>query len=1024
MEQILDLEKDLNIGIFDEVVRNANCPDNRKKEEAERVLLRFKELPNSWMKADYILNHSRMQESHYVALQLLENIIKTKWSLFDEPMKQGLRMYIFQLVIEKSKTGTGENYVIQELNTILIEIAKRDWPRRWPTFITDLINLSQGISMDVCRNSLNVLRRLNEEVFIFSEDNMSTVRKRLLRNQLKVEFPHIFGFIKTILEYSRKADMDESLLEATLEAFRCFCGSMPLDFIFLTEIVNLVLEHLNSMHSVACLSCLIEIVDLGRNKSLSRSQDIEIAEKKHILRIHEQAIGFLRMYFGKFQEEKIYEVYGGMDKAEKMFVQKFAQLLSSLYEVYIDVLEIRDINNAKAGLGFLIQFSRINNANLFSATFEMWNKFVFDLYSEFPFTSQDPMKRLRRANYTGILNQLMATLVDKMPRPEEVFIIVNEYNEVVRKKMTDTEQIEFYRKMKACFYHLGFLIEDDMKKYFISKVGLQLDDKEWDWNNLNRLCWAIGSVSGAFSEVNEREFFVNILKHLLALCEMKSFKTDKAVIASNIMFIIGQFHRFLLHNKSFLKTVVKKLFEFMDEDHEGIKDMACDNFFKIAERCPVEFLTQRENNEVLILYILKNLQSITGSLEFYQKRIVYEALLLVIKEVPRTKDYRVRVLGYADLLFSSLLSFNILTDEHIDRLPTTMANMDEAKMISHVLKSHTLTYKILPETCSSSYQQIFPRFFRIFDACNAIIVTNKEGVAANNARAVKVEIIELFTTVLDSKFVEGEFVDMLCGRIVFDYKNNAMHREPAILNLGASIARNVENDGSVLYMQRETFIYINLVEPSIPFVMQADENLDISRNYLALLETMLSASFSSFFSFLFGQPSFRQVYNSLLYALICIKDVSDLALDCLLVIFRRCHEQKIFQFFAQNYMSTLENVLGIIFDRDMKYNFEKQCDLLAFMVRISRDIPSLDRTNPNARILSEHIVGLFMKSFPNITQESVRVFSVGLFELCRDGDVFREHLEDFRVKVYEFGTDEDLQEEIDLKNERLSRCKN
>lgn len=1024
MEQILDLDKDLNINVFDEIVANANCPDNRKKEEAERILLRFKELPNAWMKVDYILNTSTQQESHYVALQLLEGMVKTKWSLFDEGMKQGLRMYVFQLVIEKSKGEGRESYVLQELNTILIEIAKRDWPRRWPTFITDLISVSQGISMEVCRNSLVVLRRLNEEVFIFAEESITTVRKRLLRNQLKVEFPQIFGFIKTILEYSRSREMDEGLLEATLEAFQCFCGSMPLDFIFLTEIIELVLEHLNSMHSVACLSCLVEVVDLGRNRALTRSNGVEDAEKDKIVTIHRQCIDFLRMYFNKFQEERIYEVYGGMDKAEKVFVLRFTQLLSSLYEVYIGLLESRDMMNTKVGLGYLIQLSRINNSNVFSAAFEMWNRFVFELYSEFPFASQDSTRRLRRSNYTGILNQLMGALVDKMPRPEEVFIVVDEYNEVVRKKMTDTDQIEFYRKMRGCLYHLAFLIEDDMKKYFISKVGLQLDDKEWDCNRLNRLCWAIGSISGAFSEVNEREFFVNILKHLLALCEMKSFKTDKAVIASNIMFIIGQYHRFLLHNKSFLKTVVKKLFEFMDEDHEGIKDMACDNFFKIVEKCPVEFLTQRENDEVFIVYILKNLGGITRTLEFYQKRTVYEALLMVIREVPKTKDYKVRVLSYADLLLSSLLSFNILADEYMNRLPGMLSSMDDAKMISHVLKSHSLTYKLLPETCSSSSIQIFPKLFRIFDICNSIILEGSEGTAFNNAKAVKAETIELFGTVIDSKFVQADFVNTVCEKIVFDYKNNAVCKEPAILALGSSIVRNVENDGSVVYLQREAFMVSALIEPSVPFVMQADENLEISKNYLMLMENMLLFSFNSFFSSVFGQPSFRQIYNTLLYSLICIRDVSDLALNCLTIIFKKCHEQKIFQFYAQNYTSTLENILGIIFDKDMRYNFDQQCLLLAFMIRIGRDIPSLDGINPNATMLSEYIVGLFVKSFPNITQESVKVFSAGLFELCGDDQVFKEHVEDFRVKVYEFGTDEDLQEEIDLKNERIRRSKN
>src|SRR5438552_9549135 len=46
-------------------------------------------------------------------------------------------------------------------------------------------------------------------------------------------------------------------------------------------------------------------------------------------------------------------------------------------------------------------------------------------------------------------------------------------------------------------------------------------------------------------------------------------KDNKAVVASNIMYIVGQYPRFLKAHWKFLKTVVNKLFEFMHESHEG-----------------------------------------------------------------------------------------------------------------------------------------------------------------------------------------------------------------------------------------------------------------------------------------------------------------------------------------------------------------------------------------------------------------------------------------------------------------------
>lgn len=67
----------------------------------------------------------------------------------------------------------------------------------------------------------------------------------------------------------------------------------------------------------------------------------------------------------------------------------------------------------------------------------------------------------------------------------------------------------------------------------------------------------------------EKRFLVQIIKDLLGLTEQKRGKDNKAVVASNIMYIVGQYPRFLKAHWKFLKTVLNKLFEFMHESHEG-----------------------------------------------------------------------------------------------------------------------------------------------------------------------------------------------------------------------------------------------------------------------------------------------------------------------------------------------------------------------------------------------------------------------------------------------------------------------
>lgn len=108
---------------------------------------------------------------------------------------------------------------------------------------------------------------------------------------------------------------------------------------------------------------------------------------------------------------------------------------------------------------------------------------------------------------------------------------------------------------------------------------------------------------------------MTVIKDLLGLCEMKRGKDNKAIVASNIMYIVGQYPRFLKAHWKFLKTVVNKLFEFMHETHEGVQDMACDTFIKIAQKCRRHFVLQQSGEmEPFVDEILRLLHRITVDL--------------------------------------------------------------------------------------------------------------------------------------------------------------------------------------------------------------------------------------------------------------------------------------------------------------------------------------------------------------------------------------------------------------------------
>jgi exportin-1 len=69
---------------------------------------------------------------------------------------------------------------------------------------------------------------------------------------------------------------------------------------------------------------------------------------------------------------------------------------------------------------------------------------------------------------------------------------------------------------------------------------------------------------------DENKFVVTVVKELLNLCEKTLGKNNKALVASDIMYVVGQFPNFLTSHWPFLKTVIRKLNEFMHEKHPGV----------------------------------------------------------------------------------------------------------------------------------------------------------------------------------------------------------------------------------------------------------------------------------------------------------------------------------------------------------------------------------------------------------------------------------------------------------------------
>ena len=114
-------------------------------------------------------------------------------------------------------------------SVVLVQIVKQEWPEHWPNFIPELVNSSKT-SQSLCANNMNILLLLSEEVFDFSNGQMTQDKMKQMKKNLNREFTLIFQLCEYILDHST----EPALLTETLRTLLRFLHWIPIRYIFET----------------------------------------------------------------------------------------------------------------------------------------------------------------------------------------------------------------------------------------------------------------------------------------------------------------------------------------------------------------------------------------------------------------------------------------------------------------------------------------------------------------------------------------------------------------------------------------------------------------------------------------------------------------------------------------------------------------------------------------------------------------------------------------------------------------------
>ncbi|QLG73045.1 hypothetical protein HG535_0E01290 [Zygotorulaspora mrakii] len=1049
MESILDFTKDLDIQILDQVVDTFFKGSGAQQRQAQEILTKFKEHPDSWQRADQILQFSNNPQTKFIGLSILDKLITTKWKLLPNEQRVGIRNFIVGMIITMCQDDSlfhSQKNLINKSDLTLVQILKQEWPQNWPDFIPELIGSSNS-SVNVCENNMIILKLLSEEVFDFSAEQLTQAKSLHLKTSMSKEFEQIFKLCYQVLEQGSSS----SLIVSALESLLRYLHWIPYRYIYESNILELLSTKflMSPNFRAITLKCLTEVsnLEIPADNANIKTQTI-IFFQNSLQQIATNVIPVTS------DLKATYATASGNDQS---FLQDFAMFLTTYlarHRALLEELSATDETIKELLINahqYLIQLSKIDERELFKTTLDYWHNLVADLFYEvqqLPHNEMNPLMQLtvgstsittssgalnpeilkrfplKKHIYDDICSQLRWVIIENMVRPEEVLIVENDEGEIVREFVKESDTIQLYKSEREVLVYLTHLDVIDTEEIMISKLARQIDGSEWSWHNINTLCWAIGSISGTMSEETEKRFVVTVIKDLLALTEKKRGKDNKAVVASNIMYVVGQYPRFLKAHWNFLRTVVLKLFEFMHETHEGVQDMACDTFIKIVQKCKYHFVIQQpRESEPFIQTIIRDIQETTADLQPQQVHTFYRACGLIVGE-ERNSAERDRLLS--DLMQLPNMAWDAIVEQSSAN-PDLLLDSETVKIIANIIKTNVAVCTSMGAEFYSQLGHIYYNMLQLYRAVSSMISVQvaNDGLIATKTpkvrglRTIKKEILKLIEIYISKSKNLDEvvkvLVEPLLNAVLEDYMNNVPDaRDAEVLNCMTTVVHKVGHmipQGVILILQSVFECTLNMINKD--FTEYPEHRIE----FYKLLKAINEKSFNALLEL--PPAAFKLFVDSICWAFKHNnRDVEVNGLQIALDLFKNIDKLNgtpfAAAFYENFYFTFVSETFYVLTDSDHKSGFSKQSLLLMKLISIVEDskigVPLYSQSEApegtsNQLYLNEYLANMLGNAFPHLTRKQIVNFLAALTKQYNDPINFNGTLRDFLVQIKEFGGD-------------------
>ncbi|CAJ1934058.1 unnamed protein product [Sphenostylis stenocarpa] len=1019
-EKLRDLSQPIDVPLLDATV-SAFYGTGSKEERnaADQILRDLQNNPDMWLQVMHILQNTQNMNTKFFALQVLEGVIKYRWNALPVEQRDGMKNFISDVIVQLSSNDASfraERLYVNKLNIILVQILKHEWPVRWRSFIPDLVSAAKT-SETICENCMAILKLLSEEVFDFSRGEMTQQKIKELKQSLNSECQLIHELCFYVLSASQRTE----LIRATLSTLHAFLSWIPLGYIF--------------------ESPLVASLEYGGY------YDVQYVKMYNIFMVQLQSI--------LPPTTNIPEAYAQGSSEEQAFIQNLALFFTSFYGasfifsvycssgyfIHIRILESTQENIAALllGLEYLINISYVDDTEVFKVCLDYWNSLVSWLFE--PHRSLDnpaasaTMMGLqvpamlpgmvdghnsqllqRRQLYAGPMSKLRMLMICRMAKPEEVLIVEDENGNIVRETLKDNDVLVQYKIMRETLIYLSHLDHDDTEKQMLRKLSKQLSGEDWTWNNLNTLCWAIGSISGSMME--------------------------EQPVCSKSTYVVGQYPRFLRAHWKFLKTVVNKLFEFMHETHPGVQDMACDTFLKIVQKCKRKFvITQVGENEPFVSELLTGLPNTIMDLEPHQIHSFYESVGHMIQaesDAQKRDEYLQRLMElpnqkWMEIIGQAHQNVEFLKDQDVIRTVLNIlqeVNKEASWQATSTSVACSLGTYFLPQISMIFLDML--NVYRMYSELISKSITEGGPFASRTSyvkllRSVKRETLKLIETFLDKAEdqpqIGKQFVPPMMDPVLGDYARNVPDaRESESGDFFAILDMISMCHSSLCLSSRYKSAMIEDVPRIFEAVFQCTLEM-ITKNFedypehrlkfFSLLRAIATHCFPALIC-LSSQVQLKLVMDSIIWAFRHTeRNIAETGLNLLLEMLKKFQGSEFCNQFYRTYFLTIEQeIFAVLTDTFHKPGFKLHVLVLQHLFCLLETgvltEPLWDvATSPypyssNSVFVREFTIKLLSTSFPNMTTAEVTQFVNGLFESTNDLSTFKDHIRDFLIQSKEF----------------------